>query len=91
MSGAILFTPDAAKRLGLSDSTLEKWRVSGEGPAFIQLGKWRVAYPVDELDRWLAERPRIRSTAEYEKRTAARAGRRRSPDHRGGIDGQDQG
>ena len=61
----ILFTPDAAARLGLSPSTLEKMRTRGDGPAYIQLGRWRVAYPLAELDRWIAARPLRASTSEY--------------------------
>ena len=70
---------DAAKLLGdLSPSTLAAWRVNGGGPAFIRLGA-RVFYPLDELQAWLASRPRLTSTSELtEASRRPNAGRRRS-------------
>ena len=34
----LLDTASAARRLGLSTSTLNKWRVTGEGPRFKKFG-----------------------------------------------------
>jgi hypothetical protein len=34
----LLTTGQAAQRLGLSLSTLSKWRLTGEGPTFLKLG-----------------------------------------------------
>ena len=50
-------TEAAAAYLGLSCRTLEKWRLTGDGPPFSQLGK-AVRYDVVELDRWMAVRRR---------------------------------
>jgi predicted DNA-binding transcriptional regulator AlpA len=58
----IFRTPEAAKRLGLGQSTLEKWRMTGEGPAFVRLGKI-VGYEQRALDAWLKARTR-QSTSE---------------------------
>lgn len=52
----------AADFLGLSPSTLAKWRVSGRGPSFVKLGS-RVAYRTDDLEAWLAAQVR-RSTSD---------------------------
>ena len=47
----------AAERLGLSPSTLNKWRVQGCGPKFVKLGR-SVAYRPADIDAWLAEQVR---------------------------------
>jgi predicted DNA-binding transcriptional regulator AlpA len=49
----LLTTPAAAALLGLSPRTLEGWRRTGEGPAFVRLGRRRVAYRRSALDSWL--------------------------------------
>ena len=53
----------AAERLGLSVSTLAKWRVAGEGPKWIKLGNAKVAYDEADLIEWLDSRKR-QSTSE---------------------------
>ena len=57
-----LRTPAAADYLGYSESTLEKKRVTGDGPPFIRLGR-SIVYDTRDLDAWLAER-RATSTSE---------------------------
>ena len=56
MTQRILRTPEAAKYLGLSSSTLEKQRLAGAGPRFLRLGKRAVGYDLHDLDTWLDER-----------------------------------
>ncbi|ATE66371.1 helix-turn-helix transcriptional regulator [Rhizorhabdus dicambivorans] len=46
---------EAARYLRLSPRTLEKYRVSGEGPRFRKLGR-RVVYSVVDLESWAAAR-----------------------------------
>ena len=58
----VLPASDAARVLGLSQSTLAKLRLTGNGPAYCKLGR-RVVYRPDDLSEWLAEKRR-RSTAE---------------------------
>ena len=53
MTRRILRTPEAAEYVGLSASTLEKKRVTGDGPEFIRLGGRAVGYDVAALDAWL--------------------------------------
>jgi predicted DNA-binding transcriptional regulator AlpA len=63
-----LRTPAAADYLGYAESTLEKKRVTGEGPPFIRLGRV-IVYDTRDLDVWLAER-RARSTSEANSETS---------------------
>ena len=60
--GHHLRTQDAADYLGLSKSTLEKYRLSGGGPQFIKMGK-AIAYKAEDLDAWVGARKR-NSTSE---------------------------
>lgn len=48
-----LNTLDAAKLLGLSPSTLEKWRVYGIGPVYLKLNR-AVRYRQSDLEEWLS-------------------------------------
>lgn len=54
---ARLRSAEAAHYLGISASTLAKWRMRGEGPPPRRCGPRIVFYFVDELDAWL-EQPR---------------------------------
>ena len=58
----LLATREAAALVGLSPRTLERYRVTGEGPRFLKLGR-RVVYPRLELDSWLSTKVR-RSTSD---------------------------
>ena len=62
----ILRTPQAARFLGLSPSTLEKMRLTGDGPPFVRLGARALGYDVDELRSWLRNR-RCESTSDQLK------------------------
>lgn len=55
---------DAADALGVSVSTLNKWRVSGFGPRFCKLGR-RVGYRDEDLQAFIAKGLR-QSTSETE-------------------------
>ena len=52
-----LDTRQAAAYLGLSPSTLNRMRVSGDGPRYSKVGR-RVIYDVADLDHWMDERKR---------------------------------
>lgn len=58
-----LRTKDAANYLGLSKSTLEKYRIYGDGPAFAKIGKV-VIYRIQDLDSWTETKIK-HSTSEY--------------------------
>ena len=66
-----LSTREAAAWLGLSPRTLDRYRVSGEGPAFHRFGS-RVRYLAADLDDWAAARRRLSTSDDG---TAAREGR----------------
>ena len=48
---------EAAAFLGLSASTLNKLRLSGDGPRYLKLGR-RVLYDIRDLEVWASERRR---------------------------------
>jgi predicted DNA-binding transcriptional regulator AlpA len=48
-----LTTKEAANRMRLSESALEKKRVDGTGPVFVKLGK-SVRYEIAALDDWIS-------------------------------------
>ena len=56
-------TKEAAAYVALHYSTLAKWRMTGEGPGFLKLGR-KVVYEQSVLDEWLAGRAHM-STSEY--------------------------
>lgn len=58
---AMLRTDGAAHYVGLSTSTLEKLRLTGDGPEYIKLGR-AVIYKPDDLDAWI-EGNRRKSTS----------------------------
>lgn len=66
-----LYKPrEAAQRLLLSVSTLERMRGNGTGPDFQKLGtgkRARVAYRAEDLDAWLEAR-RFQSTSQYPRK-----------------------
>lgn len=59
----ILWTPhDTAGRLRVSESTLAKWRMTGDGPEFVKLG-FKVRYRPLAVEAFIAKRTR-RSTSQ---------------------------
>lgn len=58
----VLNTIEAAAYVRLSKPTLDRLRVSGEGPVYVQLGR-AVRYRKADLERWLESRL-TRSTSE---------------------------
>jgi predicted site-specific integrase-resolvase len=57
-------TENAAQQLGgLSPRTLEKWRLTGEGPAFRKFGK-KVVYAESDLEAWAKSQRRTSTSQE---------------------------
>lgn len=56
--GALLNVRQAAARLGLSKSTLDKMRGAGKGPRFVKSTDRAVRYDPVDLDAWIAARRR---------------------------------
>ena len=54
---------EAAHFLGLSKSTLDKWRVYGKGPVFIKMGRC-VRYRQEDLHKYVAGKS-VSSTSMY--------------------------
>jgi predicted DNA-binding transcriptional regulator AlpA len=48
----LIDTPALAKKLGIQANTLEKWRVRGEGPTYVKIGR-RIAYHPTDVEAWL--------------------------------------
>jgi excisionase family DNA binding protein len=59
----LMSVQEAANFLGLSVSTLNKMRLSGNGPPYMKLGR-RVLYDPRDLEAWSAERRRSH-TSDY--------------------------
>jgi predicted DNA-binding transcriptional regulator AlpA len=54
----VLRTPEAARFIGLSTSTLEKLRSCSIGPRFVKLGTRAIGYDVRDLEMWIEDRRR---------------------------------
>ena len=52
----LLDQKEAAKRLGLSVKTLERWRWASRGPRFIKLSGRAVRYRPEDLSEWVEAR-----------------------------------
>jgi predicted DNA-binding transcriptional regulator AlpA len=57
-----LTAKDAASLMGLANQTLAKYRVTGESPPYLKIGR-KIVYDREELETWMAERRR-RSTSD---------------------------
>lgn len=55
MSDELLDTRDVAKLFGMSEVTLRKWRIKGDGPRFVRLGR-AVRYLRSSVDAWMSAR-----------------------------------
>lgn len=58
-----LDTKQAATRIGLGESTLEKMRMNGIGPDFIKATSRRVLYAVTDLEAFMESRKRTSKSA----------------------------
>ncbi len=61
---------EAAYVLGRSVATLARWRIQGEGPAFVRPKPRLVRYRLEDLEAFLGTP--VRSTTEADARDAAR-------------------
>jgi hypothetical protein len=57
-----LDSSNAAIYLGLSPKTLAMMRSTGNGPKFLKRG--RIFYFLEDLQAWMEDQPRVRSTGE---------------------------
>jgi len=79
MPTILLDTRATAKRLAIALPTLAKMRLSGGGPPYLRIGG-KVLYDEADVERFIAERPRLKSTADLKarERRAGRAGRKKA-------------
>ena len=77
-SRRILRQRDAARYLALAESTLEKLRLTGDGPLFVKLGSRAVGYDPVDLDLWVASRKHSSTSSSGTRWTAARRSRART-------------
>lgn len=61
--GKKLRTPEAARFLGLSQSTMAKMRMRGTGPVYCKAGSRLVLYDIADLQLWF-DQGRRRSTSD---------------------------
>jgi predicted DNA-binding transcriptional regulator AlpA len=59
----LLTPPKAAEFLGVSNSSLERWRSNGSGPIFTKIGR-RCAYRLSDLEAWLSQQRRSHTAAD---------------------------
>lgn len=62
----VVTTEAAARFVGLSESTLAKLRLNGNGPIYCKLGR-RVVYRPSDLEQWLQSRT-TRDTSDADAR-----------------------
>ena len=62
----VVTTKVAARYVGLSESTLAKLRLNGNGPVYCKLGR-RVVYRTADLEEWLKSRT-TRDTSDADAR-----------------------
>jgi len=65
----LLTTKQAAEYLSLAVTTLEKYRVYGGGPRFLNLGR-AVRYRLSDLNTWLESRVRTSTSDDGHNRQA---------------------
>lgn len=63
---------EAATYVGLSKSSLNKFRCFGGGPRFFKLGR-SVVYSTADLDAWMADRARTSTWGDNDNRRANHA------------------
>jgi len=63
-----LFTTDElARKLGVAVRSIERWRQSGEGPAFVKVGR-SVRYNSSDVDDWIKLQTRKSTVTERSSR-----------------------
>ena len=66
----LLTAKQVADRIQRPERTLERWRLTGEGPPFLRLGR-RIAYRIADVERWLDDRTYASRAAELAQRAPA--------------------
>lgn len=58
----LLSTHQTAELFGISHRTLESWRISGQGPSFVKIGRL-VKYKQSDLDEYLSNQTRANTSS----------------------------
>jgi predicted DNA-binding transcriptional regulator AlpA len=64
-------TRETADRIGWSERSLERARITGDGPPFIRVGSRRVMYSSEAVTAWLTARTFPHRAAELAAKVAA--------------------
>lgn len=72
MDALYLTEEEVSRRYHVSRRTVQRWRVTGEGPPFVRLGARRVVYRVSDCEDWAAAQTHLHRAAEIEQ-TSKRA------------------
>ena len=59
---SLLDTKAVAQHLGVKPNTLAQWRIKGDGPIFVYVGR-SVRYRPEDVESWIAQR-RCQSTSD---------------------------
>lgn len=68
---ALLTTKETADRIGWSERSLERARVTGDGPPFTRIGARAVRYSAEGVDEWVERRTYPHRAAELAGKVAA--------------------
>ena len=55
----VLRPREAARYVGLSRPTIDRWRKAGKFPKALQLGAQSIGWRRSDLDEWLNDRPTV--------------------------------
>jgi predicted DNA-binding transcriptional regulator AlpA len=68
---AYLSEREFSARFGIPPRTLQRWRLTGDGPPYVRLGPRRIAYREADAEAWAASRTFAHRAAELAQRQAA--------------------
>lgn len=57
--GEVLRPREAARYVGLSRPTIDRWRKAGKFPKALRLGSQAIGWRRSDLDKWLNDRPSV--------------------------------
>jgi predicted DNA-binding transcriptional regulator AlpA len=60
-----------SSRYGIARRTLQRWRTTGDGPAFVRFGARHIKYRVSDIEAWAAARTYSSAAAELAQEVAA--------------------
>jgi predicted DNA-binding transcriptional regulator AlpA len=61
---------EVSTRYKVSKRTLQRWRVTGDGPRFVRLGPRRIVYRASDIEAWTAAQTHEHRAAESATRAA---------------------